>query len=94
MQNKTLRHCQYLCVCVCVCAHILVERLQRLPPADPLTGGAMSQRSAGVKSRHVTKYCGGTPDSARFHWCVCVCVCVCARVCVQTCAPVGCDAAR
>lgn len=38
------------CVCrhlrLCVCSHILRERLQRLPSADPLTGGAVSQRPA------------------------------------------------
>lgn len=33
------------------CPHILGESLQRLPSADPLTSGSMSQRSAGTNNR-------------------------------------------
>lgn len=32
-------------------AYILGERFQRLPPADPLTGGSMSQRSEETVSK-------------------------------------------
>ena len=72
-------------MCVCAHTHILSERLQRLPSADPLTSGAMSQRSADTMIRQKSH---STVHVCRILHDICMCTCVC----FQTCVLAVCDA--
>lgn len=73
-EHTSTQYNMFVSIYVCLCAHILGERLQRLPSADPLTSGTMSQRSADTKSRQVSH------STVQVHKIVLVCfsVCVCA----------------
>lgn len=84
-ENIQAHNTAHLSVFVCLRTHILGECLQRLPSADPLACGTMSQRSADTKSKQVSRSIVQVRKIALVCFSVCWCVLSDLRSCRMWC---------